>query len=209
MRIGDEVLTLSHNGRNVPLEVSALNHVRERAAGFSSSSRVASSNYGQVTPCLSKHAAPRMPSAAAALRQRRPAGRGADARLRAIETEMLQPGAGLVSKAPCPPVFDPGRVQANYRRNWLRTGRMVMIGFQEQLDKAFISPRPDGASGGTVEQHGQRFRDAPGRQCRMPRWRSSATWKRWPKTYGAAQVLEKGFARSATLSVRASRDPSS
>ncbi len=56
MRIGNEVLTLSHNGRNVPLEVSVLNHVRESGRIFQFKSRCVF-NYGQVTLLVEKHAA--------------------------------------------------------------------------------------------------------------------------------------------------------
>jgi hypothetical protein len=48
MRLGDEVLSLSQNGHNVPLEVSVLNHVRNSGRIFQFKSRCAF-NYGRVT----------------------------------------------------------------------------------------------------------------------------------------------------------------
>ena len=93
------MLTLSHNGRNVPLEVSVLNHVRESGRIFQFRSRcVFTTTAGH--PACQKHAArgcralrPHSATTAPLLAE------GADARLRAIETEMLAARRGLVSSA--------------------------------------------------------------------------------------------------------------
>lgn len=138
MRIGDEVLTLSHNGRNVPLEVSVLNHVRESDRIFQFKSRCVF-NYGQVTllvknmPLEDAERCGRIRDNGALLAE------GADARLRAIETEMLaaRRRAGIESALPRLDSTLDG-VQANYRRNCFELTQ-VMIDFQEQLAKAFIS----------------------------------------------------------------------
>ena len=138
MRIGDEVLTLSHNGRNVPLEVSVLNHVRESGRIFQFKSRCVF-NYGQVTllvknmPLEDAERCGRIRDNGALLAE------GADARLRAIETEMLaaRRRAGIESALPRQYSTLDG-VQANYRRNCFELTQ-VMIDFQEQLAKAFIS----------------------------------------------------------------------
>ena len=138
MRIGDEVLTLSHNGRNVPLEVSVLNHVRESDRIFQFKSRCVF-NYGQVTllvknmPLDDAERCGRIRDNGALLAE------GADARLRAIETEMLAARRRAGIESALPRLYSTlDGVQANYRRNCFELTQ-VMIDFQEQLAKAFIS----------------------------------------------------------------------
>ena len=138
MRIGDEVLTLSHNGRNVPLEVSVLNHVRESGRIFQFKSRCVF-NYGQVTllvknmPLEDAERCGRIRDNGALLAE------GADARLRAIETEMLAARRRAGIESALPRLYSTlDGVQANYRRNCFELTQ-VMIDFQEQLAKAFIS----------------------------------------------------------------------
>ena len=138
MRMGSEVLTLSHNGRNVPLEVSVLNHVRESDRIFQFKSRCVF-NYGQVTllvnnmPLDDVERCGRIRDNGALLAE------GADARLRAIETEILaaRRRAGIESALPRLYATLDG-VQANYRRNCFELTQ-VMIDYQEQLTKAFIT----------------------------------------------------------------------
>ncbi|WP_027459136.1 response regulator [Dechloromonas agitata] len=138
MRMGSEVLTLSHNGRNVPLEVSVLNHVRESGRIFQFKSRCVF-NYGQVTllvnnmPLDDVERCGRIRDNGALLAE------GADARLRAIETEILaaRRRAGIESALPRLYATLDG-VQANYRRNCFELTQ-VMIDYQEQLTKAFIT----------------------------------------------------------------------
>lgn len=138
MRIGSEVLTISHNGRNVPLEVSVLNHVRESGRIFQFKSRCVF-NYGQVTllvnnmPLDDAERCGRIRDNGALLAE------GADARLRAIEAEMLaaRRRAGIENALPRLYATLDG-VQANYRRNCFELTQ-VMIDFQEQLAKAFVT----------------------------------------------------------------------
>lgn len=137
MRMGDMVLTLSPNGRNVPLEVSVLNHVRESGRIFQFKSRCVF-NYGHVTllvnnmPLEDADRCGRIRDNGALLAE------GADARLKAIETEILaqQRRAGIESALPRLYSTLDG-VQNNYRRNCFELTQ-VMIDFQEALTKAFI-----------------------------------------------------------------------
>jgi len=137
MRMGDAVLTLSANGRNLPLEVSVLNHVRDSGRIFQFKSRCVF-NYGGVTllinnmPLDDPDRCGRIRDNGALLAE------GADARLRAIETEMLaqQRRAGIEGALPRLYSTLDG-VQGNYRRNCFELTQ-VMIEFQEALTKAFI-----------------------------------------------------------------------
>jgi len=138
MRIGDEVLTLSQNGRNLPLEMSVLNHVRESGRIFQFKSRCVF-NYGQVTllvnnmPLDDAERSGRIRDNGALLAE------GADARLRAIETEMLAARRRAGIENALPRLYSTlDGVQANYRRNCFEMTQ-VMVDFQEQLAKAFIN----------------------------------------------------------------------
>lgn len=137
MRLGDDAFSLSHNGRNVPLEVSVLNHVRESGRIFQFKSRCVF-NYGRVTlmvnnmPLDDPDRCGRIRDNGALLAE------GADARLKAIEAEMLasQRRAGI--EAALPRLYSTlDDVQGNYRRNCFELTQ-VMIGFQESLTKAFV-----------------------------------------------------------------------
>jgi len=137
MRLGDDAFSLSHNGRNVPLEVSVLNHVRESGRIFQFKSRCVF-NYGRVTlmvnnmPLEDPDRCGRIRDNGALLAE------GADARLRAIEAELLasQRRAGI--EAALPRLYSTlDDVQANYRRNCFELTQ-VMVDFQESLTKAFI-----------------------------------------------------------------------
>lgn len=137
MRLGDETFSLSPNGRNVPLEVSVLNHVRESGRIFQFKSRCVF-NYGRVTlmvnnmPLEDAGRCGRIRDNGALLAE------GADARLRAIEAELLasQRRAGI--EAALPRLYSTlDDVQGNYRRNCFELTQ-VMIDFQETLTKAFI-----------------------------------------------------------------------
>lgn len=137
MRMGDAVLTLSANGRNLPLEVSVLNHVRDSGRIFQFKSRCVF-NYGGVTllinnmPLVDSDRCGRIRDNGALLAE------GADARLRAIETEVLaqQRRAGI--EGALPRLYSTlDSVQNNYRRNCFELTQ-VMIEFQETLTKAFI-----------------------------------------------------------------------
>lgn len=137
MRMGDQVVSLSQNGHDVPLEVSVLNHVRDSGRIFQFKSRCAF-NYGRVTlmvnnmPMEDADRCGRIRDNGALLAE------GADARLKAIEAEMQarQRRAGI--EAALPSVYSTlDGVQSNYRRNCFELTD-VMIEFQEALSKAFI-----------------------------------------------------------------------
>ncbi|MDE2439936.1 MAG: response regulator [Betaproteobacteria bacterium] len=137
MRLDGEDLTLSHNGRNLPLEVSVLNHVRDSGRIFQFKSRCVF-NYGGVSllinnmPLDDPERCGRIRDNVALLAE------GADARLRAIATEMhdRQRRAGIERALPRLYSTLDG-VQNNYRRNCFELTQ-VMIDFQEALTKAFI-----------------------------------------------------------------------
>ena len=138
MRMGGEVLTLSSNGRNVPLEVSVLNHVRQSGRIFQFKSRCVF-NYGQVTllvnnmPLDDAERSGRIRDNGALLAE------GADARLRAIETELLAARRRAGIESALPRLYSTlDRVQGNYRRNCFELTQ-VMIDYQEQMAKTFIN----------------------------------------------------------------------
>ena len=137
MRLGDETLSLSQNGHNVPLEVSVLNHVRDSGRVFQFKSRCVF-NYGRVTlmvnnmPVDDADRCGRIRDNGALLAE------GADARLRAIESDLLaQRRRDGIEKA-LPRLYRTlDGVQENYRRNCFELTQ-VMIDFQETLTKAFV-----------------------------------------------------------------------
>lgn len=137
MRLGDEVLTVSHNGHNLPLEVSVLNHVRESGRIFQFRSRCVF-NYGHVTlmvnnmPLDDVERSGRIRDNGALLAE------GADARLRAIEAESLAIRRRAGIEGALPRLYSTlDGVQTNYRRNCFELTQ-VMIDFQEDLTKAFV-----------------------------------------------------------------------
>jgi CheY-like chemotaxis protein len=137
MRLGDETLSLSQNGHNVPLEVSVLNHVRDSGRVFQFKSRCVF-NYGRVTlmvnnmPVDDAERSGRIRDNSALLAE------GADARLRAMESDLLaQRRRDGIEKA-LPRLYRTlDGVQENYRRNCFELTQ-VMIDFQETLTKAFV-----------------------------------------------------------------------
>jgi CheY-like chemotaxis protein len=137
MRLGDEVLSLSQNGHNVPLEVSVLNHVRDSGRIFQFRSRCVF-NYGRVTlmvnnmPLDDAERCGRNRDNGALLAE------GADARLKAIESDLLAQRRRAGIEAALPRLYSTlDGVQNNYRRNCFELTQ-VMIEFQETLTKAFV-----------------------------------------------------------------------
>jgi len=138
LRLGDSALSLSDNGRDLPLEVSVLNHVRQSGRIFQFRTRCVF-NYGHVTvlindmPLADPDRCGRIRDNVALLAE------GADARMRAIEAEELARHRRAGIEAALPRVQGTlESVQANYRRNSLELTQS-MIEFQEALGKSFIS----------------------------------------------------------------------
>lgn len=135
---GDEgILSVSHNGRNVPLELSILKHVRHSDRIFQFKSRCVF-NYENITlmvnnmPLGDAERCGRIRDNGALLAE------GAAARLRAIEAEQrgARQRAGIESALPhIHSTLD--AVQTNYRRNCLELTQ-VMIEFQEGLLKSYV-----------------------------------------------------------------------
>lgn len=137
LRIGNESLTLGQSGTNAPLEVSVVNHVRDSGRIFQFKSRCAF-NYGGVTvlvnnmPLEDAERAGRIRDNCALLAE------GADAKLRAIEAEMLAARRRAGIETALPRLYSTlDNVQNNYRRNCFELTE-VMINFQETLTKAFV-----------------------------------------------------------------------
>ena len=137
MRLGDQVVSLSQNGHDVPLEVSVLNHVRESGRIFQFKSRCVF-NYGRVTlmvnnmPLDDADRCGRIRDNGALLAE------GADARLKAIEVEVLAARRRAGIELALPRLYSTlDGVQNNYRRNCFELTQ-VMIDFQEALTKAYI-----------------------------------------------------------------------
>lgn len=138
LRLGDGALNVSDNGRELPLEVSVLNHVRHAGRIFQFRSRCVF-NYGRVTvlindmPLADPDRCGRIRDNVALLAE------GADARMRSIEAEELARHRRAGIEAALPRVqCTLESVQANYRRNSLELTQS-MIDFQEALGKSFIS----------------------------------------------------------------------
>lgn len=138
LRLGDSALSMSDNGRDLPLEVSVLNHVRQSGRIFQFRTRCVF-NYGHVTvlindmPVADPDRCGRIRDNVALLAE------GADARMRAIEVEELARHRRAGIEAALPRVQSTlETVQANYRRNSLELTQS-MIEFQEALGKSFIS----------------------------------------------------------------------
>lgn len=137
IRLGKNSLSLSQNGRNVPLEVSVLNHVCHSGRIFQLKTHCVF-NYGHVTlmvnnmPVEDPDRCGRIRDNGALLAE------GADARMKAIEAETLAQGRRAGIEAAIPHVHDTlDAVQASYRRNSLEMTQ-VMIEFQEELVKSYI-----------------------------------------------------------------------
>lgn len=138
LRVGDKVHNVSLNGVDMPLEVNILNHVCNSGRIFQFKSRCVF-NYGHVTlmvnnmPIEDIERCGRIRDNGALLAE------GADARLKAIEHEMLAIERRLGIEAALPRVQGTlDMVQGNYRRNCFQLTQ-VMIEFQEALMKLFVS----------------------------------------------------------------------
>ncbi|UCV12482.1 response regulator [Dechloromonas denitrificans] len=136
-RLGGEVLSVSQNGVNLPLEVSVLNHVQHSGRIFHFKSRCVF-NYGQVTlmvnnmPVDDADRCGRIRDNGALLAE------GAEARLRAIELEILTQRRRSGIESALPRLHDTlDAVQSNYRRNCFSLTQ-VMIEFQEALMKSYV-----------------------------------------------------------------------
>ncbi|WP_412480926.1 response regulator [Azonexus sp. IMCC34839] len=137
LRVLGEPLSLSRNGRNLPFEVSVLNHVSQSDRIFQFKSRCAF-NYGHVTllvnnmPLDDAERAGRIRDNVALLAE------GADARVKAIETDLIAQRRRSGIESALPTLYTTlDAVQTNYRRNCFELTQ-VMIDFQEALTKAFV-----------------------------------------------------------------------
>ncbi len=137
LRLQGETLSLSRNGRNLPFEVSVLNHVSQSDRIFQFKSRCAF-NYGHVTllvnnmPQDDADRAGRIRDNVALLAE------GADARVKAIETDLIAQRRRSGIESALPTLYTTlDSVQGNYRRNCFELTQ-VMIDFQEALTKSFV-----------------------------------------------------------------------
>jgi len=137
VRLGGEVLSVSENGRDLPLETSVLNHVSQAGRIFQFKSRCVF-NYGRVTlmvnnmPLDDGDRCGRIRDNGALLAE------GADARLKAIEAELSAQRRRSGIEAALPRVHATlDAVQGNYRRNCYELTQ-VMIEFQEALMKSYV-----------------------------------------------------------------------
>lgn len=137
MRLGEQTLSLSPNGTDLPLEVAVLNHVRTSGRIFQFRSRCVF-NQDRLTllinnmPVEDAERCGRIRDNAALLAQ------GADARLRAIEIESENLERQLGAAKALPRVHAAlDSVQTNYRRNCFELTQL-MLGYQENLVKSFV-----------------------------------------------------------------------
>lgn len=137
LRLGDGVLTLSQNGQDVPLEASVLNLIRDSGRVFQFRSRCVF-NFGRVTllvnnmPLADADRCGRIRDNCAILAE------GTDARLKAIESDLLAHRRRIGIEAALPRLYETlDGVQNNYRRNCFELTQ-VMIDFEENLNKTFI-----------------------------------------------------------------------
>lgn len=138
VRSDGQVLSLSDNGRDVPLEVSVLNHVGSAGRIFQFKSRCVF-NYGRVTllannlPLADGERCGRIRDNGALLAE------GADARLQAIEAEALAQRRRAAIEEALPRVHRTlEAVQESYRRNCFNLTQ-VMVEFEEGLVKSFVN----------------------------------------------------------------------
>lgn len=136
IRLGDEVVTLSHNGKDVPLEVSVLNLIKDSGRVFQFRSRCVF-NFGRVTllvnnmPLADAERCGRIRDNCAILSE------GADARVNAIESDLLAHRRRVGIEAALPRLYGTlDGVQNNYRRNCFELTQ-VMIDFEERLNETF------------------------------------------------------------------------
>lgn len=138
-RLGDDVLSVSQNGVNLPLEVSVLNHVQHSGRIFSLQIalrfqlRAGHLDAGTTAPVDDADRCGRIRDNGALLAE------GAEARLRAIELEILTQRRRSGIESALPRLHDTlDAVQSNYRRNCFSLTQ-VMIEFQEALMKSCTS----------------------------------------------------------------------
>lgn len=138
LRLGEDVLSLSEHGQNLPLETSVLNHVRTTGRIFQFKTRCVF-NYGLVTlminnmPLEDAERCGRIRDNCALLAE------GAEARRRGMEIELLATRRRLGIEAALPELRRTlDVVQGNYRRNCFELTE-VMVEFEEALAKSFIS----------------------------------------------------------------------
>ena len=138
LRCDGQECSLSANGRDVPLEVAILNHVRGSGRIFQFKSRCVF-NYGNVTlllnnmPLADEERSGRIRDNAALLAE------GAEARLRAIETDLLaqRRRQGIeVAIQHVQAVLK--QVQGDYQRNSFELTQN-MLEFEQVLAKSFVS----------------------------------------------------------------------
>lgn len=138
LRLGSRVHSASGNGSELPLEVAVLNHVRNSGRIFQFKSRCVF-NYGNVTLLLNnmpqddEERVGRIRDNAALLSE------GAEARLRAIESELLARRRREGIEAVLPRVRQVLQsVQTNYRRSSFELTQ-GMLEFEQKLAKSFVS----------------------------------------------------------------------
>lgn len=138
LSVGNVVRCMSPQGHDLPLEVGILNHVQHSGRIFQFKSRCVF-NYGQVTllvnnmPLEDPERCGRIRDNGALLAE------GADARLRAIESEQVASRRRAGIEAALPRVHAAlDTVQSNYRRNCYELTQ-VMVEFQESLVKTYMN----------------------------------------------------------------------
>jgi len=138
LRIAGQAYSVSGNGAEMPLEVGILNHVRNSGRIFQFKSRCVF-NYGNVTlmvnnmPIEDEERAGRIRDNAALLAE------GADARLRAIESDLLAQRRREGLEAALPQVRAAlESVQDAYRAGAFELTQ-IMIDFEQVLAKSFLS----------------------------------------------------------------------
>lgn len=137
LRLGQETLSISRNGVDLPLEVSVLNHVRSAGRIFQFKTRCVF-NYGQLTlminnmPVEDAERCGRIRDNGALLAE------GADARLRAIAIDLENRHRQRGAAEALPRVHSMLElVQSSYRRNCYELTHL-MIEYQEKLVKSFV-----------------------------------------------------------------------
>jgi CheY-like chemotaxis protein len=136
LRLGGEQLTLSQDGQDIPLEASVLNLVKDSGRIFQFRSRCVF-NFGRVTvlvnnmPLADADRCGRIRDNCAIVAE------GADARLKAIESDLLAQRRRIGIEAALPSLYATlDGVQNNYRRNCFQLTQ-VMIDFEEKLGEIF------------------------------------------------------------------------
>jgi DNA-binding response OmpR family regulator len=137
LRVGEDVLTVSPNGIDLPLEVAVINHVKDSGRIFQFRKRCVF-NFGHLTlminnmPVEDAERCGRIRDNVALLAE------GGDARLRAMEVERKNRDRQLGVARALPRVHSAlDVVQANYRRNCFELTQL-MIEYQENLLKSFV-----------------------------------------------------------------------